>query len=149
MSFSVETAFLVFLWVAHRLAERFHLSPSTLYCIGVLEVGLSNLTLFVSSPELRRRYFGADDTWIPNFRKCGNRIHPTGNEITQAPNPLAYPSQPSLKTTRNRIHARHRRIQSTLAWNPPGLESSRYAIHPASKRPGIEYGYNLEKFGKF
>ena len=67
MSFCVETGFLVFILIAHIIAKKFHFSPSALHTLGIVEVALSNITLLISSPELRRRYFGADDVWVPNW----------------------------------------------------------------------------------
>lgn len=57
------------------LVQRIHFSPLGIHFLGILDAALSNVTLLASSitPELRRRYFGADDTWVPNAIYAENK----------------------------------------------------------------------------
>lgn len=64
-AFLVEMIFLSVL----LLSSFLHIKEYFLVIIGLFQNALSNLTIFMSSPELRRNYFGKDDVWLPNWRK--------------------------------------------------------------------------------
>ena len=69
IAFAVESGFNIFLLIFQfkMIGEEF--KPYLIFQIGIFTNALSNIALFVASPELRREYFGGDDIWIPKLYK--------------------------------------------------------------------------------
>lgn len=66
-SFMVDMIFFAIVIVIILLRKQFWIEPSTFTILGLLQISMSNIALFISSPELRRKYFLDDTVWIPRF----------------------------------------------------------------------------------
>ena len=58
-------------WSVLLISKAFevNLTPSFIISCGIFTNAISNIALFVASAEIRREYFGDDNTWIPKFFK--------------------------------------------------------------------------------
>ena len=56
--------------VIFHLVSRFHTTKESylILSVALFSNSISNVALFIASPELRRHYFGDDNVWIPQFR---------------------------------------------------------------------------------
>ena len=66
-SFAISFVFYFILIVANIFRKKFNFDPIILIVLGIFQTCSSNIALFVSSPDLRREYFGNDDSFVPNW----------------------------------------------------------------------------------
>ena len=68
-SFAISALFWLLVSATQIMSSTFQLRPYILVVLGVFHNGFSNVSLFISSPELRRKHLGNDDIWLPEKLK--------------------------------------------------------------------------------